>query len=107
MTEEQSEAVERLQSQSLKIIFGFERSYRSILEETGLDTLKARRESAILRFAKKSMEGRYKHWFPLNEAGRTRHALRYKEEYARCERLRKTPIFHMRRALNNEERASS
>ena len=39
LTRTQSEAIERLQSQSLKIIYGFDKSYRSILEQTGLETL--------------------------------------------------------------------
>ena len=39
----------------------------------------------------------------MNDARRkTRNQNPYKEEYARCERLKKTPIFHMRRQLNEE-----
>jgi hypothetical protein len=104
LTKDQEEDIERLQSQSLKIIYGFDKPYREILEETGLQTLKERRAAAVLKFAQKSLEGKYAHWFPLNEPKRaTRHALTYREEYARCERLRKTPIYHMRRVLNGRE----
>ena len=101
LTCSQSEAVERLQSQNLNIIHGFDKSYRSLLESTGLETLEERRAKAELKFAEKCLEGRYAHWFPLNGATRkTRNQNVYMEEYARCDRLRKTPVYHMRRMLN-------
>jgi DNA polymerase III delta prime subunit len=64
LTNDQSETIERVQSQALKCIFGFEKSYREILEKTNLETLSQRRENAILKFAKKCIEGRFSHWFP-------------------------------------------
>ena len=105
MTAEESEDIERLQAQSLKIIFGFDKSYRKVLELSGLQTLEERRGQAISAFARKCLAGAYSHWFPLNENGRGRGALKFKEEYARCERLKNSPIFHMRRLLNAEERS--
>jgi hypothetical protein len=103
MTAEQSEDIERLQAQSLKIIYGFDLSYRQVLEKSGLDTLQTRREKALSTFANKCLNGNYSHWFPLNTAaGRTRESLKFKEEYARCDRLRNSPIFAMRRLLNRE-----
>jgi hypothetical protein len=104
LTGEQEENIERLQSQSLKIIHGFDKSYRAIMEATGLETLKQRRDNATFKFAHKCLNGKYAHWFPLNQSSRcTRGGLTYKEEYARCERLRKNPIYHMRRLLNEKQ----
>ena len=101
MSNDQSEQTERLQSQSLKIIYGFHKSYREVLEISGVQTLEARRREALEKFAKKSLEGNYSHWFPLADKKKaTRHGRRYKEEYARCDRLKNSPIFHMRRVLN-------
>jgi hypothetical protein len=103
LTAAQSERIERLQSQSLKIIYGFDLSYRKLLEKTGLETLESRREKASLKFAEKCLAGKFSHWFPPNETARiTRGTKPYKEEFARCERLRKTPIYSMRRALNKK-----
>jgi hypothetical protein len=101
MTAEQIEQIERLQAQSLKIVYGFDLSYQKVLELSGLERLDVRRSAAILKFARKSLEGNYSHWFPLNEAGgRTRASLKFREDYARCERLKNSPIFYMRRLLN-------
>ena len=98
-----SNQIERLQAQSLKIIHGFDKSYSEVLELSGNETLEARRSKALSSFANKSLNGQFSHWFPLNEgAGRTRESLKYKEEYARCDRLRNSPIFAMRRLLNEE-----
>ena len=104
MTEEQNRSIEKLQSQCLKIIYGFDLSYRKILEQTGLQLLSQRRDEAIRKFANKCLEGNYSHWFPRNEAKRqTRRPLKFKEEFARCDRLKNTPVFTMRRVLNMED----
>ena len=103
MTKEQCERIERLQRQSLKIIYGFDRSYKSLLEETKIEELQERRDKAVLKFAKKCIAGNFGHWFPPNQAARrTRKSLPYREDFAR-DRMRKTPIYTMRRALNAQE----
>ena len=67
----------------------------------GIDLLSTRREKAIETFALKSLNGQYSHWFPPYVGrGGTRAPKKYKETYARCERMKNTPIFHMRRVLN-------
>jgi hypothetical protein len=104
LTSEQAEDLERLQGQSLKIIFGFENSYRKVMELAGVDSLEERRDRALLKFAKKSFGGNFPHWFPLNQCTRgTRNRLRYREDYARCDQLRNSPVYSMRRLLNAEE----
>ena len=52
LTLTQADVLERLQAQALKTIFGYEHSYESLLEMTGLTTLKARREARSERFAR-------------------------------------------------------
>jgi hypothetical protein len=104
LTGTQEEELEKLQSQSLKIVFGFDKSYRTVLELSGLETLGERRRAASLRFARKCLTSQYSHWFPLNEATRqTRHKKMFREDFARCERLKNSPIYRMRRLLNEEE----
>ena len=106
INEAQSTAIERLQSIALKIIWGWNKSYQTCLEESGLERLDDRRWKALQQFAyKTSQNERYQHWFPLNEE--THHDLRKREKYkinfARHERLRRAPIYAMRRLLNQDE----
>ena len=101
LTREQSNDLEHLQMQALKIIYGFDVSYRKILENTGLEKLEDRREKAIVRFAEKNLDSKFAHWFPRNESKRTRQGLEFKEERARTDRLRNSPIYCMRRRLND------
>ena len=69
LTETMNESLERQQKRALKIIFGFEISYRMLLEKSGLPTLKQRRETACGVFAKKLLESeRFSDLFPRNLA---------------------------------------
>ena len=106
LTQTQSNALERLQAQSLKAIYGYQHSYRSLLEKTGLSTLQARRDARDLKFAEKCLQkDRYRTWFPLNPIARsTRQPLVYKEFHARTQRLYRSPIYNMRRRLNGKDR---
>ena len=108
LTITQSQALERLQAQSLKAIYGYEHSYRALLEMTGLTTLQERRDKRDLKFAQKcSQNDRYKSWFPLNPIARcTRQPLVYQEKRARTQRLYKSPLFNLRRRLNGKPRMS-
>ena len=102
LTQTQSDSLERLQAQALKCIFGYEYSYRALLEMTGLSTLKVRRENRCDKFAlKSSADPRFQGWFPLAGATRhVRHRGRYQEIRARTNRLHNSPIFDLRRRLN-------
>ena len=58
-----------------------------------------------LNFVKKSEKTeRFKKWFPERDYGdiNMRQEKKFVEEFARTERLKKSPLFHMRRALNAE-----
>ena len=104
LTLSQTVVLERLQVKALKAIYGYEPSYRELIEKSGLTTLRARREARELAFARKcATSDRFAWWFPLHEAVRdTRAQARYKEEFARCVRCYNSPIYSMRRRLNNE-----
>ena len=70
LTATQSDQLERLQAQALKCIYGYQYSYRELLELTGLSTLKQRREARCLKFALKAVQDpSLADWFPLNQAG--------------------------------------
>ena len=94
-------ALERLQAQALKSIFGYEHSYRALLELSGLETLQVRRDNRCRKFAQKCLTSpRFRQWFPLNTIARpTRGQLPYLESFAKTKRLYNSPIFHLRRLL--------
>ena len=108
ITKVQIAALERLQAQSLKAIYGYELSYRQLLEVSGLERLEARRERRAINFAKSCLGGRFDHWFPRHVATRnTRAPLVYKEIFARCNRLQRSPIYSLRRKLNELHRSNT
>jgi hypothetical protein len=105
LTLEQCKKLEQLQIQALKCIYGFGKTGKEMLECSGLETLEERRKQAFLKFAKKTAEGNYSGWFPKREGGRAlRNGNVYLEEYSRCDRLYNSPIYAMRRALNEQAR---
>ena len=102
LTQHQANVLERLQAQALMAIYGYEHSYRSLLQLTGLNTLKERRDARCDKFAAKCLENpRYKEWFrPVDQVRTTRNTLKYKESHSRTTRLYNSPLFAMRRRLN-------
>ena len=104
LTLTQASALERLQAQALKSIFGYKHSYSSLLQQTGIKTLQQRRDERCLKFARKSLASdRFRQWSPMNVIARpTRNQLTYKESFAKTKRLHNSPIFHMRRLLNGK-----
>ena len=87
---------------TLKLIFGFNMTYENLLKKAGVEILEHRRKEAFLNFSKSiSANERYKHWFPLNECEvNLRRGKIYREENAKTDRLYNSPLFSMRRALN-------
>ena len=94
--------LENMQKLALRIIFGFDKKYEVILAENNITTLEERRSQAFDNFAIKcSLSGRFSEWLPVNDCERTlRTSKKYREEYARSSRLYKSPIYAMRRRLN-------
>lgn len=105
MTDEQDEALENAQVGALRAIYGYGESGRKMRSRGSIPTLRSRRVDQCDKFARKCAESpRFSHWFPLRERRRnTRNNELYVEEYARCDRLRNSPLFYMRRRLNGKE----
>ena len=107
LTATQAHSLERLQAQALKCIFGYQYSYRALLELSGLTSLEQRREERCNRFARKAAANpRYSGWFPeVPEGGRTlRRTNKYQEFRAKTTRLMNSPLYDLRRRLNNDLR---
>ena len=106
LTDEKDELLENAQVGALRAIFGtYKMSARKMREKAGIKTLRQRRIEQCDKFAHKcANSSKFGHWFPIKE-GRTsaRTGDKYLEEFARCDRLRNSPIFYMRRRLNGKE----
>ena len=105
LSDEQDEQLERMQAQALKSIFGWEHSYAALRSRAKIPTLRQRREDMVDKFAATCAASPvFKRWFPRRE--RTRQASRtsevYVETFARCDRLRNSPVHYMRRRLNGK-----
>ena len=104
LTLSQTVVLERVQAKAFKAIYGYEPSYRALMEKSGLTTLRARREAREISFARKCAASvRFVHWFPASEVAReTRSQAQYKEMFARCVRCYNSPLYNMRRRLNKD-----
>ena len=104
LTDEQSEKLEQLQQRALKIIYGTNIGSSERLERSGLQELRIRRENMFVKFAIKcSKNPKIKDsWFPLAEENNynLREVTKYREEIARTDRLKNSPIYRMRKRLN-------
>ena len=94
LTALQANSLERLQSQALKCIFGYQYSYRALLEMSGLTTLATRREHRCVKFASKTAANpRFAHWFPRAEQPRTlRCRPPFQEFRAKTSKLYNSPL---------------
>ena len=96
--------IEMIQKRACRIIFGINMSYDVLVNDKKIETLEARRERLTVNFAKKCANSeRFKHWFVKKPETNLRRSLVFEESFARTERLKKSPLYYMRRALNNEE----
>ena len=104
LTLSQTVVLERLQAKALKAIYGYDPSYRELLDKSGLTTLQTRREQRELAFARRSAASvRFDHWFPVRETIRdTRDTAVYEEKFARTHRCYNSPVYSMCRQLNRE-----
>ena len=103
LNKQQTELLEKVQKRSLRLIYGFEKDYKDLLAESGLPTLEARREEALAKFTHKMVKNpRYASWFPLrNIVRQNRNTKPYLEETSVGNRLYCSPIYAMRRLLND------
>ena len=104
LTDEQDQAIERLQSKALKNIHGYKDSYATMREKAGVTTHRARRIALCDKFAEKAAGNpRFEKWFPLRTGRSGTNAETYKEFPARTDRLFNSPLYYYRRRLNGKE----
>lgn len=105
MTDEQDEFLENSQVGALRCIYGYGISGRKMREKASLKTLRQRRIEHCDNFANKCLTNKFERWFPRRNNRRSgRHSEQnYEEFYARCDRLRFSPLFYMRRRLNGKQ----
>ena len=103
------EELDRLQNQALKAIFGAQHGGRTLRRLAGVTTLRERRVQHCDKFAAAcAASARFGDWFPLKDRRRSTRACastaseKYVEKFARCERLRSSPLFFFRRRLNGK-----
>ena len=105
LTDDQDERLERLQDHALKCIFGPGKSSKRLRGMAGLETLRQRREGLAEKFANKcARDPAFDHWVLRETVRRSARNKReeYREEKARCECLKNSPIFYFRRILNGK-----
>ena len=99
----QDQLLEKTQVGALRSIFGYTKTATELRSETGLETLRDRRIRLTDKFARKCLKNdRFKSWFPRNENRRGRRGEEFKEFFAKCDRLKNSPLFYMRRRLNGK-----
>ena len=82
-------------------------SYKLALSKLDLETLESRRKNLCLNFAQKCLKNpKLQQMFPLNikeHSMNTRHKQKYKVQFSKSERLKRSPIIYMQTLLNEEE----
>ena len=105
LTDEQDEMLENMQVGALRAIFGYGISGRKLRDMAGVKTLRARRIEHTDKFAAKAAASpTFSKWFPKKTNRRSERGSPevYVEFYARCNRLKDSPLFYMRRRLNQK-----
>ena len=105
LTDEQDEKLENAQLGALRAIFDHKLSGRKLREAARVETLRTRREQHCDKFAARCVENpRFSAWFPKNQGRSARaNTEQYQEKFARCDRLKNSPLFYMRRRLNGKQ----
>ena len=83
----------------------FRSSYEQLLSKANIERLSERRMNACAAFAAKLEQSeRFNYLFPQNvypeNMANLRNVKRYKEEFARTRRLFNSPLYNMRRIMN-------
>lgn len=104
LTEGQSNELERMQKQAVKLAFGWEKSYQMLCAENQIETLRERRENYVNNFIKKTVASEWfgPLWYPLRDP--TTHNLRdrrpFYETKARSTRYFNSPLAFLRIRAN-------
>ena len=105
LSKTQSNALENLQFTALKIIFGYDMSKESMLQKSGLTSLKERREKLFLLFCNKTYNNKRleRAWLEARdfEGPNVRRQKIIVEKFASTARLYNSPLFTIRRTLND------
>ena len=108
ISEDEVTDIERVQKVACKIILKNRyTSYPQALETLNLETLRDRRNSLCLKFAKKCLKHeKARHLFPLNisDDKNTRDREMYNVQHARTSRLKDSALPQMQRMLNADVR---
>ena len=107
LTGEQDELLEQCQNHALLCCLGPGMSAREMREAAGISTLRQRREELCDKFALKCLSNpSMSHLFPLKSTRSSARAVvsteKYKEFRARCDRLWNSPLYYLRRRLNEK-----
>ena len=104
LTKDQGERLERQQRQVLKVTFGHQVPYREIIEKYDICKLSERRGQLLDQFIISTMKNeKYRdRWLPIRNTGARvlRSERPFKEKHARTERLKKSPLYTIRRRAN-------
>ena len=106
MTDQLDEKLDRCQMHALRCIYGQGHSYSEMRSRAGVPTLRQWRIEQCDKFAASALKNeRFSHWFPKKTARSSSRAGKevYLEKFARCSRLRNSPLYYMRRRLNGKE----
>lgn len=109
LSEEMNALVENTQKRALKIIYGFNYTYEELLKKAGLTTMASRRELLCANFAAKcAKDSRFStKWLPelyvAEDEAQLRKRKKYIEFNSKTERLYRSPLYTIRRNLNNEQ----
>ena len=105
LTTGQTELLERMQKQVIRLCFGHFDSYEEVRELHSLESLRERRVKAVRRFVAKAMNNpRFaERWFVRRQDVDVdiRRRRPYVEKRARTERYLKSPLLHMQKIAND------
>ena len=103
LTKHQENELELVQKKCLKCIYGYDKTYDELLSESELEPLKVRRQKGVLKFAQNASKNPiYARWFRGNPNPTSQRCpTKVEEKFARTHRLYNSPLFAMRRLLNN------
>ena len=107
MSKEDEKRMEDCQKMAFRIIYGFEMTYEEMLEKSGTQKLIDRRETLFKKFCvKMAASDRFStKWLPLRNTEDDSVTLRKRKKYiefnAKTNRLYNSPLFKMRRVLND------
>jgi len=105
LTQGMRESLERIQKMSLRIIYGFEHDYESLLNLAGLESIQERMSVLVKNFIENALKTHLgASWFPKKIYNReSRSDDMYEEVSCATERCLRSPLFKFRRILNEKK----